>query len=1555
MTKIENFIQLVGKDEIELLKILADKIQQLRTIHETQNNQQEIKKSKNHHTTFEKTTAATSTEHDELSYDIKNIICAINTKITKSVRNNFPHNPSNNYQHEYSSESLQFKTILFSEFIAFNVLPWLSLRYKIRYLGNDNERFNRANRELDELKEMLFQLQDRRKHSKRHQSEIVARLVHDIEGCEISFKSFDEEDVIGQTRELLDSLRNLGEIVRIEALPQKYFRTSSHIGIQKKCLIIKNGLDEIKEILIQLKDRRKYLEVESDMDALLVHVIERWEISLKSLDERIVMGGTRELIESLRDFDHRSREQRRDSFQDNESIFSKISSALERINQLFDVIYKEFYKLQESLTELKERPKYSKVHQSEIDARLVDVSERCEISFKILDKTLDKRIVLGPIRELLDSLGRLDESLKRDLYDENKSIETSRVVKRIEDSAPRIIAHIAKLNTHKEIKALAKQLANVCKENLQNLKLPAYSFLSEKELKYLANKNDIYACLILGKSDRQNQMPTMYNIYYHNVERREDFNLKYLTKAAALKSLAAHSEIIRYIDPKSSELELFIRRFFELLEDEHKTIKNSFMVNKYLIAYYLKRDLEKLPRDFKYKYFDKLELIPDQFYDLDQGKKLLKNSLNQQNLKPEQEIYLLILASVVFSSEDESQLASFINKSIELLEHHTDSSFHRNQKESLFLILSETIEDCPFPNLQEKFKLKLNQITGVQKKHPIKPRARFVNNQYINAIFEELFNSKSEGPWDYCIESRITHTVNERYLYNALRYNNGHGKRTSIEKLEPRIFFSNYLIAEHHYQNGNTQEALNIIHKYSNQRDKKILQPFDEIWSKRIIELEHSIEKNTLKSIVPVRELILNDCTNNIWPDQFNLLNITFFCCWIALTDPIKAAQILLKHLQTSKEYQPLLRFQYAKEIDSIRELIEILSDRQKSNKNDQKAQVLINNLKYVLISFNNYGAKSPKHRLLGRRPADSIYLPVNNEDIIETFKYFKLKESDNFFKNHKSSSLFNFSKFQKNCYDLYKSESPISQNLESTIYNHRDLFFIDYLDLEYQDLDTARRFIDNYDENWRDYNPFRALRPTDFDLSIFSMLNQFYSEAIKHFKILLQLSEIGSSIDSFYLIELKAIVKTWIKENESTIKKLIVKHNYPLFSSSDILEYFEPLKDELRTQIIDTVDNTIFTKKALAYPLPSPKALLFEYKSNKTPKDERERLLEILKNLEEHLPIKYQDILIQANEKTVSYKNDELEELNRELNITKTRLRKMIQQSTHTFANTITPERINRIFQKIKNYDDLHNESIHLYEAYQSELHLLRQNKLLQQRYTSTNAKFQFLMRDGPIPPEHNNAQKILEILDYALNRALYRLLFDSTSKFDSIRADVPCLNSIKLKEEIISSFEENVILNQDSKTPNLDWCNNHFLPILINISSDLWEKVALEKNSTSCAFFYGHFSEIFLNSFKYSDHSKNKFLEITLGEKNMNEQTVLLTLTFSNPYYGKKSIAGMGEGLSAISEDLSQLNEQASDTEDTNKYLITSIQRNSYHLSYKIKQDFLIFQEYLLNDNYF
>jgi hypothetical protein len=283
-----------------------------------------------------------------------------------------------------------------------------------------------------------------------------------------------------------------------------------------------------------------------------------------------------------------------------------------------------------------------------------------------------------------------------------------------------------------------------------------------------------------------------------------------------------------------------------------------------------------------------------------------------------------------------------------------------------------------------------------------------------------------------------------------------------------------------------------------------------------------------------------------------------------------------------------------------------------------------------------------------------------------------------------------------------------------------------------------------------------------------------------------------------------------------------------------------------------------------------------------------------------------------------------------------KEKLENMIQQYTHTLANTLFPDTIYEVAQKLKKHSEYKKDAMILSDAYQAELFMKHQGQLLAIRNTLNEASFQSFIRGDRLDNGTNiEAASIEDILAQSLERVMSRFLNDDYHKLDSIRKALSEQLQTKL-ETWKDRFEKEVFFEEQNI---ISWVNQHFIPLKITIAES-WKNIRLRKNKYASSLLQGYFSELLFNALKYRKVNSEYWVEIGFTDEVIENETYLV-VTFQNQYSAGKNISiSSGKGLISIKSDLEMLNEKS----DENRTLKIEQKNANFTVKLVFKKDLFI-----------
>ena len=249
----------------------------------------------------------------------------------------------------------------------------------------------------------------------------------------------------------------------------------------------------------------------------------------------------------------------------------------------------------------------------------------------------------------------------------------------------------------------------------------------------------------------------------------------------------------------------------------------------------------------------------------------------------------------------------------------------------------------------------------------------------------------------------------------------------------------------------------------------------------------------------------------------------------------------------------------------------------------------------------------------------------------------------------------------------------------------------------------------------------------------------------------------------------------------------------------------------------------------------------------------------------------------------------------------------RMIQQYSHTLANTLYPNAIYEVANRLKSHIEFRRDARILTDAYLAETIIRNQGLLLQARNTGNPAEFQYLIRGDRLPEDaQEKAIGIEEILNGSVQRIIARFLNADDRKLGLIRPQV-CTRRGTTLDQLKADFEENVFFNPNRSA--IEWASANLGQIEYTLSP-LWKSIRLRRDGYAEALLQGYFQELLFNSLKYRDIAQDIWIRIDFSDEKIDDTTWLIA-KWENPFADKKTIQlGTGKGLEGIENDIRMLN---------------------------------------------
>jgi len=281
-------------------------------------------------------------------------------------------------------------------------------------------------------------------------------------------------------------------------------------------------------------------------------------------------------------------------------------------------------------------------------------------------------------------------------------------------------------------------------------------------------------------------------------------------------------------------------------------------------------------------------------------------------------------------------------------------------------------------------------------------------------------------------------------------------------------------------------------------------------------------------------------------------------------------------------------------------------------------------------------------------------------------------------------------------------------------------------------------------------------------------------------------------------------------------------------------------------------------------------------------------------------------DWYIPINDEIHSRLSLSIKKRDEELEQAKLEKERMIQQYSHTLANTLNPNTIFEVANRLKKHAEFQKDARFLTDAYHAETIIRNQGLLLQARNTGSSAEFQQLIRGDRLPEDtREKAISIEEILNNAIERIIARFLNSDYHKLDPIRQRI-CERKQMTLSVMKNSFEENVFFKPRQSA--IDWVSQNIAENSKTLSP-MWRSIRLRRDGYAEALLQGYFGELLFNALKYRDIEQDVWVNIKFFEEEFESRTFLVC-EWENPYTQNVSIS-TGKGLEGIQNDLEMLND--------------------------------------------
>ena len=320
-----------------------------------------------------------------------------------------------------------------------------------------------------------------------------------------------------------------------------------------------------------------------------------------------------------------------------------------------------------------------------------------------------------------------------------------------------------------------------------------------------------------------------------------------------------------------------------------------------------------------------------------------------------------------------------------------------------------------------------------------------------------------------------------------------------------------------------------------------------------------------------------------------------------------------------------------------------------------------------------------------------------------------------------------------------------------------------------------------------------------------------------------------------------------------------------------------------------------------------------------------------------------YLGILTKLNERIFQITEDKRreeedekkEDLARQAEAHRLEKERMIQQYSHTLANTLNPNTIYEVANHLKKHAEFRKDACFLTDAYHAETLIRNQGLLLQARNTGSPAEFQQLIRGDRLSEDtKEKAIGIEEILNHAIERIVARFLNADYRKLELIRTQI-CARRGTTLGELKADFEENVFFNPNRSA--IEWANANLSRIEYTLSP-LWNSIHLRRDGFAEALLQGYFQELLFNALKYRDSEQDIWINIRFYQEEIESRTFLVC-DWENPYTHNLSIS-TGKGLEGIQNDLEMLN----DIREKDKVFTWREENGKFRVTFRFLKDIFV-----------
>lgn len=278
-----------------------------------------------------------------------------------------------------------------------------------------------------------------------------------------------------------------------------------------------------------------------------------------------------------------------------------------------------------------------------------------------------------------------------------------------------------------------------------------------------------------------------------------------------------------------------------------------------------------------------------------------------------------------------------------------------------------------------------------------------------------------------------------------------------------------------------------------------------------------------------------------------------------------------------------------------------------------------------------------------------------------------------------------------------------------------------------------------------------------------------------------------------------------------------------------------------------------------------------------------------------------------------------------------------IVEDYTHKWTNLLMPKNVYTSAQILgKDYpEEFYNILLHVYN---NEFLLRQQSYMLSLRHANKIDELKNYIMNQEIPQdaEVKDTYGIDYFVNYALQLVMLRLFFDTSDRFEAIRAGLTA-NGFAIKN-LRHCFYKHVFGNKQSART---WFSQEVYPITFSLEDEAWEEVEIHPATGAAAFLIEVLAELTLNAFSFGLHSNKGALDIQLDLEEIGID-YFLAINYTNKTEQQKIMPF--SGLDSLNELLLMVNRNSLGKNATEQYVHTENNNGSFHAKVHVAEGLLL-----------